>query len=79
MRKRLITNLNHKNSFVRGPLLVFIWVYPNKFFFYIYISGFFHKQTCPSKYRALAGGPPRPPPRPAMLVAMVQCSHNGLL
>ncbi|MFS8003708.1 hypothetical protein Hanom_Chr13g01217051 [Helianthus anomalus] len=46
-------------------MLVFVWVYPIKKYFYI--SGFFHKKTCPTKYRALAGGPPRPPPGPAML------------
>ncbi|KAJ0704741.1 hypothetical protein HanPI659440_Chr14g0565961 [Helianthus annuus] len=61
MPKGLITNLNHNNSFVRGPMLVFVWVYPIKKIFYIYISVFFHKKTCLSKYRALAGDPPRPP------------------
>ncbi|KAJ0522733.1 hypothetical protein HanIR_Chr10g0485861 [Helianthus annuus] len=61
MPKGLITNLNHKNSFVRGTMLVFVWVYPIKKIFYIYISGFFHKKMCLSKYRPLAGGPPRRP------------------
>ncbi|KAF5783893.1 putative potassium channel tetramerization-type BTB domain, SKP1/BTB/POZ domain superfamily [Helianthus annuus] len=28
MPKGLIPNLNHKNSFVKGPMLVFVWVYP---------------------------------------------------
>ncbi|MFS7897047.1 hypothetical protein Hanom_Chr00s006641g01735131 [Helianthus anomalus] len=37
MPKGLITNLNHKNSFVRGPMLVFVWVYPiKKYFTYTY-------------------------------------------
>ncbi|KAJ0575710.1 hypothetical protein HanRHA438_Chr05g0209761 [Helianthus annuus] len=47
-------------------MLVFVWVYPIKKIFYIHISGFFHKKMCPSKYRALAGGPPRSSPGPAM-------------
>ncbi|KAJ0602745.1 hypothetical protein HanIR_Chr03g0143101 [Helianthus annuus] len=34
---------------------------------YTYRVFFFYKKTCPSKYRTLAGGPPCPPPGPAML------------
>ncbi|KAJ0458458.1 hypothetical protein HanIR_Chr15g0785341 [Helianthus annuus] len=47
MPKGLITNLNHKNSFVRGPTLVFACVYHIKTIFYIYIPDFFHKKCAP--------------------------------
>ncbi|KAJ0789556.1 hypothetical protein HanPI659440_Chr05g0204961 [Helianthus annuus] len=47
MPKGLITNLNHKNSFVRGHMLVSVWVYPIKKIFYIYISGFLIKKRAP--------------------------------
>ncbi|KAM0068493.1 hypothetical protein Hdeb2414_s0002g00073791 [Helianthus debilis subsp. tardiflorus] len=45
MSKGLITNLNHKNSFVRESMLVFVCMYPIKKIFYLYISGFFHKNV----------------------------------
>ncbi|KAJ0565863.1 hypothetical protein HanIR_Chr06g0267341 [Helianthus annuus] len=45
MAKRLVTNLNHKNSFVRRAMLVFVWMYPIKKIVYIYISGFFIKNV----------------------------------
>uniref|UniRef100_A0A251RSW2 Uncharacterized protein n=1 Tax=Helianthus annuus TaxID=4232 RepID=A0A251RSW2_HELAN len=55
-------------------MLVFVYVYPIKKIFYIYISGFFYKKICLSKYRALAGGPPRPPPGPAMHIVSTRLS-----